>query len=296
MSEQAAALQKPLPHKGLSPSSLALYMGCQRKYYYKKLANFPPDADAEEDYEAFEVGKAFHKVLEDTKHDLTGISYAAVLKTVKSFKVADPDATAPMIFAMLGRYRDMHQKAGLKAVLCEAAIETDDFYGIVDVVLADSDGKWWIGDMKTAANFTQALIPTLPMHPQLNLYAQHYELVAFAAKVDPAKYQGCRYRLTTKSKLMRKATEEIGAYIGRISSAVKSIDFKIPKELMAPGEIAALHKQVKDYIDIHKKSLLPKHFPQNFGNCTQYFRACDYWSRCHGKCNSEMRTLEMVEG
>lgn len=288
-------MANPKPdHKGLSPSSLALYLSCSRKFYYKKLANFSPDPDVEEDYEAFEVGKAFHKVLEDCRHELSGVTYDQVLKTVSEFKVENVQATAPMIFAMLGKYKAAHAKAGLKAVLCEQAIETDTFYGIVDVVLTDAEGGWWIGDMKTAASFSPTLVPTLPRHPQLNLYAYHYEILAAAAKLDPKKFKGCRYRLSTKSKLIQRKTESVAEYIGRLSGAVDAYDFIIPQDIMAPEEIYGLHKGVKDYIDIHKKGLLPTRFPQNFGNCTQYFRPCEFFSRCHGKCNSELKTLEVV--
>lgn len=265
-------------HDGLSPSSLGLFQGCARKYYNKKIAKLPIDSDASEDSEAFQVGKAFHKCLEDTRHDLDGFTLKACIETCDGFGLS-PDYHAPMVFAMLGAYKSVHKKAGLKVLACEMVVDTPAFYGIVDVILEDAAG-WWIGDMKTAAQFSKSLIPTLPKHQQLNLYAEHYPIIADVLGLDPYGYRGCRYRLTTKSKLTRRAGEDVASFISRLGNSVSSYDFIIPHALMAPAVAYRTHHVAKTFIDLHKDEA---DYVPNFGNCMSYFKPCEFWSRCHGQ-------------
>lgn len=272
-------------HSGLSPSSMALYQSCARKYFYKKIDGRKPDDDVDQDVEALNIGSAFHKVLEDTRHYLKDLSYQTVLKVATDHAVAD---AAPMIFAMLSHYKAMHEASGLAVVACEVEVETKEFFGIVDVILKDLENNWWIGDMKTASSYNPAALhPTLGRHPQLNLYAFHAAHIGASWGLEPNKYRGCRYRLTTKSKLIRKRDEELGAFIGRVSNVVKSYDFPVLKEAMDPEGIYDLHTRVREEIDISGK--LQANFLQNFGNCMQYYRPCDFWSACHGKNCSQMR-------
>jgi hypothetical protein len=276
---------------GLSPSSFALYMGCQRKYYHKKVAKTEIDSDASEDMEAFQVGKAFHKLLEDTKHTLSGLTVGQIRLTTASFGL-DDNTHAPLLFAMLRRYKECHEKAGLKAIAFEVPVETPDFFGIVDVILRDAQGGWWIGDMKTSASFSPMLVPTLPRHPQLNLYAAHDYLIAQNLEIKIENYKGCRYRLTTKSKLIRKKEETFKDYSDRIYKAVKSFDFLIPKDLMKPGVIEAAHWSARYEIDKVGDEI--KRYTPNYGNCTMYHRPCEFWSQCHGSRYSDMQNLEVV--
>lgn len=284
----------PKDHGGLSPSSLTLFLTCQRKYFHRKIAKTPIDTDVEDDVEALQVGKAFHKCLEDTKHDLEGVTGKWVRDTVLGFGGLTEEFHYPLIFAMLSKYKEMHRKAGLKVIACETTVETAAFFGIVDVVLLDAGGSWWLGDMKTAGSYTPSLIPSLPRHPQLNLYAAHYHEIAKAMGLSPDNYRGCRYRMTTKSKLNRKDGETTEAFIARLAKAVKSIDFILPKEVMNPVEIVAVHKQAKEYIEATKGFLDPTYYSPNYGNCLQYYRSCEYWSRCHGARNTDMMSLESI--
>ena len=278
---------------GLSPSSFSLFQGCQRKYFYRKIAKLPVDSDAVEDYSAFQIGKAFHQCLEDVKHELKDYPLAEVAKVCESYGVTEADSIL-MIFAMLGEYRKTHEKSGLRAIACEQVIDTPAFYGIVDVVLEETDGSWWIGDMKTAATFYGLQEKTLQNHPQLNLYARHYADIASKLKIDPDGYRGCRYRVTTKSKLIQKKTEGAKEYIDRMAAGIKSLDFIIPKDFMRPEEFFKSHQAALRHIEENSIKLDPDKFPQNFGNCTAYFRPCEYSSRCYG-CNfTEGPKLEVV--
>jgi len=281
-------------HRGLSPSSLSLFQGCARKYYLKKVAKVPIDDDASTDTEAFDIGKAFHKVLEDNMHVLTGVGYSAVKKVVvDTFKLTE-NFHLPMIFAMLGKYKTVHERSGLKAIACEVELDTEEFYGFVDVILQNpEDGSWWISDMKTAGTFSPGTIPTLPSHQQLNLYAYHYKLIAEKLSLDTVAFRGIRYRVTTKARIGRKKDEAVEAFIKRLSESVKSYDIAIPKEKMNPGIAYGLHAYARKFIASQEEH----DYPANPGNCMAYFRPCEFWSKCHGNkyssCGDNISVLEV---
>lgn len=273
---------------GLSPSSFNLFQTCQRRYWHYKVNQTDIDPDSRRDSTALNVGKALHQCLEDTEHKLKGLTLAKVEQVCGDYEVDD---YACMIFAMLSKYKSIHDKAGLEALYCEVAVETESFIGYIDVILIDSEGKWWIGDVKTAASFTDSLIPTLPHHPQLNLYASNYEHVAASLSLDPKKFQGCRYRLVTKSRLKRKDGESNGEFIGRLLKSVRAFDFPLPKETMSPGIIAGAHKEINRHIQKYKAI---KYYIPNYSQCLQYYKPCEYFSQCHGCTFTEMK--DKIEG
>lgn len=275
---------------GLSPSSLAQFQSCQRKYYYRKIANLPYDKDCDDDVESLKVGKAFHKCLEDTSHNLDGYSYEKCVAVVKEFELNE-DFHGPLIFTMLKAYKSVHLQSGLAAVKCEFEIETPIFHGFIDVVLIDAEKNWYIGDMKTAAAYNPGIVPTFPKHPQLNLYAAHRHLVADALGLDAEKFKGCRYRLTTKSKLQRKE-DTVEEFIKRLSKTVKSYDFNIPLGLMDPDGMFELHRSAKAFIDQNKAN--ESAFQRNFGSCFNYYRPCEYYSQCHSACYTEFPELSCI--
>ena len=275
-------------HTGLSPSSLALFSGCARKYFLRKIAKVPVDPDATEDQKPFQVGKAFHQVLEDTKHNLSGLTYSMVELIAAKYGVTDD---TPMLFAMLSGYKKTHEKSGLKAIACEVVIETPKFYGIVDVVLDDGQGGFWIGDMKTSGKFFPLTVLTLPNHPQLSLYASHVDVLANTLGLDPKDYKGCRYRMTLKAELVQKKGEELSTYIARLAERTKTYDYIIPKEMMNPAAILSVHDAAISHMTTKTEE---KDYVPNYGNCTSYFRPCDYWSRCHGRTKTEMQSLDFI--
>ncbi len=277
-------------HAGLSPSSLSLFQSCARKYYLKKVAKVPIDDDASEDTEAFDIGKAFHKVLEDNKHELKGLKYQSVADTVVGLFDLTEHFHLPMIFSMLAKYKILHEKAGLKAIACEVELETDTFYGFIDVILQEPDGRWWIADIKTAASYTPGLLPSLPKHQQLNLYAAHAYLVAEKLSLDLHAYAGIRYRVITKSRIGRKKDEKVEDFLKRLSSSVQAYDVAIPKEIMNVVEVLDVHYQAFK----HTRKKKEKDFPRNYGSCFAYYKPCEMWSKCHGHKYSEIESKMIV--
>lgn len=275
----------------LSPSSLQMYLSCNRKYYLKKIANIPPDSDADLDTKPFMVGKAFHKVLEDTSHKLDGLPLSKVLETCKEFELSHDESV--MVGAMLAKYKLMHKKSGLETIACEIELNTENFRGFVDVLLSDHEGGWWIGDMKTSASYNPAILPTLPGHIQLNLYASHVPQIAKAFKLKVKDFKGCRYRLTTKSKMIRKNGEGDKSYFERIFNAVKSLDVVLPKAILDPKTAAASHLSARNKIQNCKD---PADYPENRGNCMNYNKPCEFWSNCHSFEYTRGPVLEIIEG
>jgi hypothetical protein len=272
---------------------MGTYLSCARKYWHAKLGKTAPDEDIEEDAEALKVGKAFHACLENTRHMLTGYGYESCAAVCAEHGV--DAANVPMIFAMLGRYRDMHERSGLHVAACEVVIDRPEFFGIVDAVMEETvGGPWWIVDMKTSGSYTPSLVPSLIRHPQLSLYSYYHDSLATGLELDPDLYQGVRYRLTTKSRLSKRKDEPLSDFINRLSSAVKAIDFAIPRRLLDERPIADLHSRVRAVITAHEDKT---YYPQNYGECMKYFRPCIYWSSCYGrKYTDDLADIKVIEG
>jgi hypothetical protein len=265
-------------------------MTCQRKYWHKKVNKSPKDEDIEDDTLALRVGKAFHQVLENTKHNLDGITYGQFEDWVAEF---DVEPEHPMIFAMLKKYKEVHKKSGLRVLLCEIEVATESFLGYIDAIMEDEDRGWWIGDNKTSSSFSSSLLPTLPLHPQLNLYAFHANEVAAAHDLDPEKFRGCRYRLTTKSRLVRKDDEEIMSFMERLSKSIKSMDIVLPKEIMDPWAVNRVHDSAWKYIKKHKAE---KFYQPNYEQCMKYYKPCAFYSKCNGRAfTSDEVKLEIIQ-
>lgn len=276
--------------KPLSYSSSNLVKNCQQKYWHYKVKATPKDPDADDSTEAFDIGKAFHEVLELNGHTTRDLE--SLLDDVcKKYEV---DHAKNMIHAMLLRYLQVHIQSGLDVLFCEVKIQTPDTIGFVDVVLGDGDGNWWVGDMKTAGRFSNTTLAKLSSDPQLNLYCYHLLKMAKFLKLDPKKFKGARYRVTTKSKLVQKARETDAEHIKRTAKNVKSYDIIIPKEIMC---IEETYKKHVHYFNKAVKLQTGEEAPeQNFTYCDSYFRPCEYWSKCHGHTYSDgLVKLEMVK-
>lgn len=284
---------KPKQHSGLSYSSFTEYQGCNRKWFLRRVLKLPIDTDASEDTEAFNVGKAFHKCLEDTKHNLTGFTLQACADVCVEFGLEDPD-TAAMIYAMLSKYKKVHEKSGLKVVSCETTIESPVFYGVIDAVLYEEGVGFWICDIKTAGSWTKSNINAAASHTQLNIYAKYADLVAYAVGMKDAPFLGCRLRTTVKSRIGRKANEEISSYIKRMAEGIASYDISIPVGVMPVDKINKVHAAAAARV-LSAKAEDEDNYPPNFNNCMSYFKPCEHYSKCHGRNFSEIPAITVSE-
>lgn len=274
----------------LSYSSANLIKNCSQKYYWYKVAGVSKDEDVEENYDAFNVGKAFHYVMEMNNHSENDLE-KYLEEAVKSFEV---EHARGMIHAMLLRYLQVHQSSGLEVVHCEFELSTDMFVGFIDVILKDpNSGEWWIGDLKTASRYSEIKSAMLHNDVQLNLYASFAKEIAEYFGLDPKKFKGARYRVTTKSVLKRKIDESYAAHVKRTAKNVKSYDVIVPIERMDPRGIFAEHKKLhKDSIKMRQGKLKPT---RNYSHCDAFFKPCEYFSQCHGCTYTEsLKLVDMV--
>lgn len=282
----------------LSYSSASVLTECEQKYWHRKIAKTPIDPDVEEDYHAFSVGKAFHKVLEDNFHFdkfpmAVGVNILPmVIEVCKEFKVEEE---APMVTAMIIKYINLHRRCGLRVFKCELPVSYQDkFYGIIDCILWNYAGDWWIRDMKTAARFDSNLMARLPRDPQLNLYAFFATHQGLGGILGLKRFLGTRYNVTTKTTANEQpADKNTEGFIKRlVEKHVKSFEIIIPVEVMSTAEIWSEHSDLWNRADELRNGVAPR---KNFRNCVdKYNKNCPYWSRCHSKTNTDCKSIVTV--
>lgn len=265
----------------ISYSSSSLFQGCARKFWHKKVNTTEIDPDCEEDTTALRVGKAFHQILEECNHERDKCKAHIALKAFEDNDVMELTLQG-MIYGMVDAYLKLHEAQGLKVVACEIEVGDETLIGFVDAIMQDDNGGWYIVDLKTASRLNNSLLSRLSKDPQLNIYSYYVPQIAGMINLDPAKFRGTRYRVTTKATIKKNRKESLIEFIGRVRERVEAFDIYIPAESLIPEETH------KGFMRILKKmqetALLPEDkVPQNFGYCEQYFKPCEYWSRCYGK-------------
>ena len=288
---------KPSWDGKLSYSSFSTYMSCARKYYLGKVKRVPIDDDTEEDTLALRYGKAFHKLLEDSMHDVSKVKGSNIKAACAEFEL-DFETVGPQLVGQLRHYRKIrNQQDGLSVVKCEVQVLTPTFRGFIDVVFKDKNG-WWIGDLKTASSFSQHLLSKLKTDWQLNLYSYHVKEIAAALNLDPEEFRGCRYLLNVKTKLKRGAAETFSEYSDRCEYSQAAYDIAVEASEMAPETIYNIFSMIKVEIDFLHKAKKPevaeRRAVPNFTACTNYFKACEYWSNCHGGKFTELRSRKYL--
>lgn len=276
----------------LSYSSAKLLENCTAKYWHHKVAGTKKDADYEEG-NAFAIGKAFHRILEVTKHGRPP-TFKEVKKACEEFKCED---WIPNIHAMVMKHLKMHKKAKLTCIATEFEIsEGDVFMGYVDGIFQnEKTGHWWIGDEKTASNLSETTFARLGSDMQLNLYSAFAPAFAKRFGLDMKKFKGAVYRVTTKPRSTIKPGEDYGLYVKRIIPGIKSVCIFVPKEKMDPKAAFEHHKENWVFsMQLRKGEVLPR---KNLSYCDSFFRPCEFWSQCHGETFTNMKTsLKMVDG
>jgi hypothetical protein len=279
----------------LSYSSFNLYMSCNRKYYLSKVAKCPIDSDASTDTTPFNFGKAFHKLLEIVNHDVSQITKRTIDEVCEFYNLPKEEH-GPHLFALLRHFKKIQAKNGLVATHCEVEITTPEFRGYIDVILKEADGNgWWIGDMKTASSYTQFTNSKLHSDWQLNLYTKHLPQICEATGYKEEDFKGCRYLLNVKSRLRPKKDDDFRSYAERLEAAITSFDIPVSKDELQPDTVYYIFKMAyKEIQSLHKMKDAQKYALPNFNCCTSYFKACEFWSQCHGKTFSELKEREVI--
>lgn len=280
---------KPKIDTRLSYSSGEVVANCSQKYFHKKIASTPFDPDYRDDYDAFNIGKAFHLVQEKLRHS-GNPDRKLVLRACKVNKCEESTA---LVHAMCLKYSKLHKKIGLECVATEFEISNEKFVGFVDVVLKDKKGNWWVVDLKTASRIMPSKIARLSSDVQLNLYSYFYKEIATMFKLNPEKFKGARYRVTTKSDISQARGEGYVDFVKRIYTRVNSYEVVVPREVMTLDKTFKMHLKNHDLtMKLRDGRVKPK---PNYGYCDSYFKPCEYWSQCHGDTYSNLtRKLNLV--
>ena len=271
----------------LSYSSSTLLSNCEQRYSYYKIEKVAEDKDAaSRDKSHFNIGTSFHYILEESLHEKPKDIIKDLDYCVQEIGLKEEDRA--LVHAQVIKYLRLRKDSPLKVVGCEYAIKNPIIIGYIDAIEVDpKTGDWYISDLKTAASFYDSKIAELPSNQQLNLYCSFSKEIAEAYNLDPDKFMGARYLVATKSKAKQKKSETYNEFVMRLAdtSAVKAIFVTIPKEMMrieeTRAEIEALH--------VRSLELRAGECPtRNYSYCNAFFSSCQYFSRCHGKENSEM--------
>lgn len=254
----------------LSYSSMTTLQSCEAKYAHYKVFNTAKDPDYEES-DALGLGKAFHQVLEKTKH--TAYNDILIIEAMAEHNV-DP-SEKDLLTIMLKKYIEFRKASGIRVVHCELPLATSEYNGFIDYIAIKGD-EWYIGDLKTAGRHDENILSRLPLDPQLNLYA-HFadELYIAVPEISDKRFAGCLYSQTTKSK---------AGTVKGLESGVKVYEVFVPVESMQPDMIWSLFNEVHNRaLELHAGEA-PK---KNLSACFNYFSPCQYFSQCHGKTFSE---------
>jgi len=288
LKEEAEFKKKRENDLRLSNSSAAMLQTCQQKWFHYKVNKYKPDSDSLRS-DALEIGTVFHAMLEYTMHSPT-IPKDYFVELLQKYQLSHKKA---QIHAMLLKYLLLHKKSGLECIHCEYEIVHPFASGYIDAVMVDPKGLWYIVDLKTAARLSETLLKRLHNDYQLTLYSLFKSEMVKDLKLNKDKFRGVRYRSTTKPTLIRRSTETYVEYVKRCVKQIRSIDVLVPpKELNRKG-IMETHKRLYDLSQkLRSGALTPL---KNFKACDDYFRPCDYWSRCHGSNFTESPELRMLE-
>ena len=265
--------------KRLSYSSANLLRNCEQKYHHYKVAKTTKDSDSDRDDSHFHIGTAFHEILELSMHKKPANIVHDLENCVQAIGLKEEDQG--LVHALVLQYLRHRKMDDFEAVVCEHKINDENIIGYIDLVEKRPNGDWCISDLKTAATFYENKVAELARDRQLNLYGSYYKEIAKIYDLDPDKFIGCRYLVTSKSKAKQQKKETYSEYVMRMvnKKLVRSYAIFIPKELMTLDEVKSEH------LELHKKSMSLRsgEVPEkNYTYCMSYFRPCDYWSKCHG--------------
>ena len=269
----------------LSYSSMKTLQSCEQKYHHYKVSGTPKDSDVVES-NAMALGSAYHHVLENSMHtDKYDDSHILAAMAEHEVDGSDKD----LLTVMLKKYVEFRKASGYKIIKCELAISTQEYTGFIDFI-AVKGNEFFIGDLKTAARFDETLLSRLPMDSQLNLYAHFADQVDIAVpEVKDLRFAGCLYNQATKSK---------AGTISGLEKGVKIYETFIPAEVMDPDVIWSIHSEMHDRARELHAGEAPR---KNFAACFDYFRPCEYFSKCYGSNFTEnykkvkLTTIETIK-
>jgi len=125
----------------LSHSSANSLLGCEQKYVHYKVLATKTDKDYEPST-ALAIGKAFHSIMEKSKHEKPGSISTELYRCEKDTDIGLKEANFPLVHAMVLKYLRLHKSMNLNVLAVETELRTDWFLGYVDAIMSDeNDGR-----------------------------------------------------------------------------------------------------------------------------------------------------------
>ena len=268
----------------MSNSSFNQISTCEMQYSHRKIFKGEVDSDADTNQKHFRIGSCFHEILEHCLHIMPNSTPDAIYASFEQHSIDDPKDRG-LIIAMCNKYYALHAKSNLTVIGCEDEVGDERTLGYIDAIMKDPDGYWYIVDLKTAKRFNTNLLARLKRDSQLNLYAYFRKQIADKYGLSMEQFDGVLYRVTEKVERVMRADEDEWEYAERIEPKVNSYSIHIPADELDPiGAYQAVIAAQERAMEIRDKGAEPR---QNFGACFNYFRPCDYFSKCYGYLNSE---------
>jgi hypothetical protein len=255
-----------IPRPKLSATSSAEYLGCQRRFWFRRIAK----ADFDKDWvtpKAFAFGAVFATLQERFSGHWLDLTSKDVFEECEKGGL-DVNAAAQLMACLRAYIGGTIDK---KDVLLKAEtwLEHPTIVGKVDKVIARA-GVNYIAEDKTAYELNPALEDMLATNVQACVYA------ANASQFDAV---GLIYRVTTKPKERRKKEETWQEYTQRCKSTFHEFvlplsHFKVEETFARMDTLAA---------EIYSKEGNKEAFCQNLTACKSTFGVCEFFSQCNKK-------------
>lgn len=268
-----------LPNGFMSFSAMTTFQMCPRKYAYQYIDKVEPEGT---DTGALDRGSAFHKLVETsgrvdevTLDETVGGNPYDLAKVKSAFSLyhgMEQEGLLP---------RMTHREVRLRS-------EQHQFIGYVDMIGVEPDGRWRLGELKTAGRFDPVKWGTLPVNAQISLYTAFAGEFAHSEFLSMDDMQGVSYRTVVLSAKRPKgptkkephAKESADDFARRIEG-----DAKVYHQIVAPlPEAIAAAKQGFEYTKaaVHDLKGNSGRAPKHTGNCFAYNRPCQFFQHCHG--------------
>lgn len=290
----------PFPSDVITNSKCSTLDECETKYAHKYILKTMQDNDfIEPNY--FGFGKAFHYVLEQTRHDGSNFK-VDLLDEAINMEGLDHVYDKAKLLKCLQSYFVMHKKSGLKVLSVELTWMEESFGGIVDCIGIDQYDKWWIMDTKTAASLDPTKPSMVITDQQVNLYSHHHEAIREAIMTDfdikLGEYAGFIYRETAKpTEKKKKVAEDFDTFYNRIKD-VQSRETKVSKKLLTTDQVIDSMIRKSNRINELKELVASKGIKalsSNYRNCVIHNNPCKFFSACHGRQYSDIKKESEID-
>jgi len=251
-----------------SASALKTLTRCQKKFWHTYINKTQKDIGwSSPDYYRF--GSALHKILETVRWDYKGCTQDLIMKTAEDYNLDEEDAAK--IAAMLRCIFAWFIDSKYKIIGCEIKFDTNIYHGVVDIILEDAEGHWYIADLKSASHIDENLPSLLISDVQMCIYHEASEKIAREIHLDINKYKGLLYLQCKKPLERLKKGEDYISLTQRCTSLINPIYIDTTKRIPVTA-YESLIEQAEEGIALC-----------NTNACIEFHNPCEYFSSCHGK-------------